>query len=135
MDKIYINEDAFEKIVKIGPQKSQEIELELSAALQPGYKIKRATTTGVLRYRRAPALSPRPAADMGLPRSPGGASLIFGETSLRSPRSLTFVSRAPTKRHGPGARPNCMAAMIATFLQFPGTVSTARSCKLYANRG
>ncbi len=47
VDKIYVNEDAFEKIVKIGPQKSQEIELELPDALQPGYKIKIATTTGL----------------------------------------------------------------------------------------
>ncbi len=47
VDKIYVNESAFDKVVKIGPQNSQEIELELPDALQPGYKIKIATTTGL----------------------------------------------------------------------------------------
>ncbi|MCP4269071.1 MAG: hypothetical protein GY777_26440 [Candidatus Brocadiaceae bacterium] len=47
VDKIYVNESAFDKVVKIGPQNSLEIELELPDALQPGYKIKIATTTGL----------------------------------------------------------------------------------------
>ncbi len=47
VDKIYINEEVFEKIVKVGPQKSQEIELALSDELKPGYRIKIATSTGL----------------------------------------------------------------------------------------
>jgi hypothetical protein len=47
VDKIYINEDAFDMDVKIDPHKSREIEQAYEWAFKTEYKIKIATTTGL----------------------------------------------------------------------------------------
>lgn len=47
VDKIYINEDAFETDIKINPQKSKEIEQLYEWEYETEYKIKIATTAGL----------------------------------------------------------------------------------------